>query len=383
MVTENPISGTLKALPSGTEMRPAIDADLASLVLVEQACFSNDRLSRRRFRHWIHASNGALQVLRVNGKFAGYALILLNHGTRLARLYSLAILPDFRGQGIAQLLLQEMERIATEHDRLYMRLEVSQHNASAIKLYEQMGYRAFGEYSDYYEDHSNALRMQKCIRQRSQTSLVQNIPWHRQTTEFTCGPAALMMAMASQTDEMPMSQELELDLWREATTIFMTSGHGGCHPLGLGIAARKRGFNTRVYLNTDAPLFIEGVRSEHKKSIMLVADEQFNRRAREAGVTLMYQDVTQADIQQCLHEGWAVLVLISTYRLDGKKAPHWVTVTGMDDQCFYLHDPDLDENQKHPLPMDYQHVPIARDDFAKMSLFGRGRLRTAIAIRYE
>jgi hypothetical protein len=323
-----------------------------------------------------------LQVAVLHEAVVGYALIFLNRGTRLARLYSLAVMPEFRGQGIAQSLIQAMESIAVDDNRLYMRLEVSQKNSGAIRLYEQMGYRSFGEYSDYYEDHSNALRMQKRIRTVSQESLMQNIPWHQQSTEFSCGPAALMMAMAGQTDTAPMSQQLELDLWREATTIFMTSGHGGCHPLGLAIAASKRGFETCVYLNTRKPLFVEGVRSENKKAIMTVVDEQFNYRAREAGVIIYYQDVTQGDIKNCLHQGWSVLVLISTYRLDGKKAPHWVVVTGLDELCFYVHDPDLNPEAPHPLPMDYQHVPIARADFAKMSLFGRGRLRSAIAIRH-
>ena len=73
-----------------------------------------------------------------------------------------------------------------------------------------------------------------------------------------------------------------------------------------------------------------------------------------------------------------MLVLISSYRLDGKKAPHWVMVTDMDDDCFYVHDPDIADDQQ---PLDCQYLPIARDDFEKMSAFGSGRLRTALAIQ--
>ncbi|WP_428622404.1 peptidase C39 family protein [Sedimenticola sp.] len=46
---------------------------------------------------------------------------------------------------------------------------------------------------------------------------------------------------------------------------------------------------------------------------------------------------------------------------------------------MYVHDPDLDE--KSHLAIDCQHLPIAREDFDKMSAFGTGRLRTAVAIR--
>jgi hypothetical protein len=39
---------------------------------------------------------------------------------------------------------------------------------------------------------------------------------------FTCGPAALMMAMHGLNRDYQPSREEEINLWREATTIFMT-----------------------------------------------------------------------------------------------------------------------------------------------------------------
>jgi hypothetical protein len=297
----------------------------------------------------------------------------------LARLYSLAVAEDARGQGLAKKLLEHLEQLSGEANYLYMRLEVAKNNHSAIGLYQRLGYRVFGEYSDYYDDHSDALRMQKTIRQIPKALIQRTTPWYQQTTEFTCGPAALIMAMASLDNSIDLEQTLELDIWREATTIFMTSGHGGCHPIGLAIAASIRGFEAIVALNSQQALFVDGVRSDNKKHILTVVHKQFIEKAKQQQVSLCYQDVSQADIAQWLAEGYAVLILISTFRLDGKKAPHWVTVTGVDNACFYVHDPDLDEQQQRAI--DCQHLPIARDDFEKMSAFGTGRLRTAIAIR--
>jgi len=261
-----------------------------------------------------------------------------------------------------------------------MRLEVAEHNTPAIRLYEARGYRVFGEYSDYYDDHSDALRMQKLIQQISATEIVRPTPWYQQSTDFTCGPAALMMAMASLDENLTLNQELEIDLWREATTIFMTAGHGGCHPLGLAIAAVKRGFSAEVFINTDQPLFIEGVRSEHKKAILNLVHQQFLHQAQSLPqLSLHHGELSQDQIQRWLEEGYGVVALISTYRLDGKKTPHWVTVTSIDERCLYVHDPDLDQHQQ--LALDCQHLPIARDDFNAMTAFGSGRLRTALAIK--
>jgi hypothetical protein len=74
----------------------------------------------------------------------------------------------------------------------------------------------------------------------------------------------------------------------------------------------------------------------------------------------------------------AVLMLVSTYRINGSKSPHWVAVTAIDDQCLYVHDPDpLDETQGE---LECRDVPIARADFEKMSSYGRSRLRVAVVV---
>jgi ribosomal protein S18 acetylase RimI-like enzyme len=359
-------------------IRDAELSDLKELIQIEEVCFSTDRLSSRRFKHWLKAFHCIFKVVTSGSGLAGYGLVLLHRGTRLARLYSMAVLPAFRGQGLSRKLLADLESAAVNRGRLYMRLEVSENNDTAIALYRSMKYRAFGEYENYYQDHSDALRMQKQIRHIVSGGAPPPIPWYHQSTNFTCGPSSLMMAMASLDGSIVPSQELELDIWREATTIFMTSGHGGCHPLGLALAAHSRGFTARVYVNTRKPLFVDGVRTECKKEIMTLVNNQFLARAREVGLKIHYKDITQKSIERYLKAGAGVVILISTYRLEGRKLPHWVAVTAVDDLCLYVHDPDPSEDSQDPL--DCQHMPIAREDFARMSVFGSDRLRTAVIL---
>ncbi len=360
--------------------RKARATDLEQLLAIEAACFSIDRLSKRSFRHWISAEHGVLIVAEdARHKLLGYGLLWCHQGTRLARLYSLAVLPELQGQGVAQQLLVKLEAAARDKARVYLRLEVAKNNEAAIRLYERADYRVFGEYSDYYEDHSDAYRMQKKIVSVDASRIERLTPWYQQTTEFSCGPAALMMAMASLDEHCQPEQMQELDIWREATTIFMTSGHGGCHPIGLALAAQRRGYQAQVLLNTEQPLFIDGVRSAYKKNIMQRVHEHFAAQAVAAGVRLRYQDFSLAQIDELLASDHAVMMLISTYRLDGKKAPHWVTLSNIDDRYLYVHDPDLDADTQ--LPIDCQYVPICRDDFEKMSTFGSSKLRTAVAIK--
>ena len=122
----------------------------------------------------------------------GYGLVWCHKGTRLARLYSLAVTPQAQGKGIAQQLLNSLERATAERGRVFMRLEVAVNNLAAIALYKKLGYRVFGQISDYYDDHSDALRMQKNIRNTNELEFTRDTPWYQQTTEFTCGPAAFI-----------------------------------------------------------------------------------------------------------------------------------------------------------------------------------------------
>ena len=359
-------------------IRNAQLTDIDALVALETACFETDRLSRRSFKHWLAADHRALLVADVEKNVAGYILIIYHPGTRLARIYSIAVSPQYRGLGLAKQLMAAGEQAANEEGRLYLRLEVSVDNTPAIKLYETQGYQKFGIYRDYYQDHKDALRYQKRIRRYRDTLQHRSVHWLRQTTPFTCGPAALMMAMHGINRAYQPSQEEEINLWREATTIFMTSGHGGCHPIGLALAAKRRQFSVEVWINQTTTLFIDGVRNEEKKQIVELVDTCFKRQAAEQGITLHFANITQNELIAAFKVGAIPVILISTFLLDRKKAPHWVVMSGFDDDCLYMHDPDPDDGRQSEI--DCQFIPIAREDFDRMSCFGKNRLRTAVII---
>ena len=370
-----------------TTIRRAVASDLEELQRLERVCFQVDRLSRRSFRRWLRNEDCIFLVCEGEARLCGYILVFLRRGTRMARLYSLAVDPGCQGRGLAGQLIGRSEREARGAGALYMRLEVADGNNAAIGLYRKMGYRAFGFYRDYYEDHADAVRMEKCIHTYEPSGDGRGIPWLAQSTAFTCGPAALMMAMVALDPAYEPSPLDEIQIWREATTIFMTSGHGGCHPVGLALSAVRRGFDAEVWVNQREPLFLEGVRDPNKKRVMRLVHESFVREAKEQRIPVHYAEVDQQQLVNSFNAGASVLILISTYRLDRKKAPHWVIMSGYDDSCLYVHDPDLDSEPPTDLAgevrnaMDCQHLPIARADFAAMSRFGGNRLRTAVIVR--
>lgn len=366
-------------LPAILSVRSAVTGDLPQLCDIEQRCFAHDRLSRRRMRFYLSASHAELLVAEREGVLLGYALLLLRRGTMLTRLYSIAVLPEARGQQVAQSLIGELEVRALLRGKRFMRLEVSEDNKGAIALYQRLGFTQFGMYNEYYEDKSDAIRMQKVLNFPSGTAEVDVYPWYQQTTEFTCGPASLMMAMAALDKDYVLSQEKELALWRRATTIFMTSGHGGCHPVGLALAAVDEGFSSEVWINRTFPLFTDGVRTAHKKAIVEVVEQSFLDEAGLKHIPVTISEWKIESVDNLLAEGAAVMCLISTYAFDKKKAPHWVTVTASDQRCFYIHDPDPETFEGQAV--EYQHIPVAREDFARLVSYGRRKVRAIVIVR--
>lgn len=352
--------------------RRAIADDLAPLLALENQCFEYDRLSPRSFQWMITRANASLIVAQYQEQVMGYALLLFHRGTSLARLYSIAIAPEARGHGLGKRLLAEVEQWAREHDCVYLRLEVRTDNTTAIHLYEGAGYRRFAEVDDYYEDHTQALRYEKRIIQRP-LGAIHAVPYYQQTTEFTCGPASLMMAMAALQPASPLKRREEIQIWREATTIFMTSGHGGCSPQGLALAAWRRGFQVRMQVSIPGPLFLDGVRSIGKREVMRLVHEAFCEELQSSDVESLPDGAL--DLSQALISGGQPLVLISSYRFTRNKAPHWVLVTGCDQDFVYLHDPSRQRQS-----LDCQNVPVSHAQFQRMRAFGSNKLRAALVL---
>lgn len=363
---------------SGIRYRPAEKTDVNALLDIEQRCFSGDRLSRRSFLHFTGSDRAHLLVAEPDsGPLLGYSLILFHRGTSLARLYSIAITPEARGRGIAEQLLLRGEAAAVARSRVFMRLEVNTGNTGAIRLYRKLGYTPFGIYHDYYEDHADALRMQKRIVVYPHDANHRSLPFYQQTTEFTCGPACLMMGMAALDAGYHPSRSDELRLWREATTIYMTSGHGGCGPHGLALAAWRRGYRARVYVNQHGPLFLEGVRRPEKKSVLAQVHQDFLDDLAVTDVDLSQRALDIATLRRAVEQGEMPLVLISTYRFDRQKSPHWVLVTAIDDRFAFIHDPHIEPDRS---ALDNQYVPIDLNAFFQSMQFGQQRLRAALII---
>lgn len=67
---------------------------------------------------------------------------------------NIAVLPEFRGQGIGNQLLAELVAFAKSKGLVGLTLEVRVSNVGAQKLYEQFGFMQAGRRRRYYQDNN-------------------------------------------------------------------------------------------------------------------------------------------------------------------------------------------------------------------------------------
>lgn len=362
------------------KLRSATLDDVNALILLENKCFQTDRLSRRSFRYFIRRTGTLLLLAETNNAILGYVLTIFRHGTSIARVYSIAVDPSVRQSGIGRLLLEAAEDNAREKDCIGLRLEVHPDNSSAINLYKALGYRQFGRYLDYYDDHSEALRLQKNLV-ASQPS--ENAPpYYAQTSEFSCGPAAMMMAMRALDPEALFDRTLEFRLWRESTTVFMQAGHGGCEPIGMAVALARRGFRVEVSVNRLAPYFVDSVRDRSRRDAIQLIQQDYANEAEALGVVTRLEAFTFEGITNALKLGAKVLVLISQYQMVNSRTPHWVMVYGFSGNRLLIHDPWIEPDDLETF-VSAAALPVPWPAFDRMARWGRARLRAAIFVTKE
>lgn len=153
--------------PAAAKLRRGRTCDLDALLALERDFFTRDhQISRRGFRHFIASPKSTLIVAEIGGKVAGCALVLYRQGSKLARLYTIAVGARFQRRGLARRLLSAAERDALRRGCQMMRLEVRADDEGAIGLYKTSAYRPIGSRRRYYDNRIDALRFEKPLGRR-------------------------------------------------------------------------------------------------------------------------------------------------------------------------------------------------------------------------
>jgi ribosomal protein S18 acetylase RimI-like enzyme len=142
-------------------IRTAHSGDLAPLLLIEQRCFNSDQINRRQMRYLLtRAKAETLLVVDPSDSAMGYCMALIPELPRPARLYSLAVLPDYRGQRLGEVLLVALLQCLQQKGYHRCTLEVRLKDQRTQALYQRIGFTSVKTLSAYYADGDDAQRMQ-------------------------------------------------------------------------------------------------------------------------------------------------------------------------------------------------------------------------------
>lgn len=146
-------------MSTATRLRAARAADVAGILELERL-FPGDRMSPASVRRFLRVPSANVFVAESRGgEIVGALVLSFRRGCDWARLYSIAVAPSARGQGLGVRLMRRAERCARDRGCRGLRLEVREDNHVARGLYRRLGYDERQVLPDYYEDRSAGLRL--------------------------------------------------------------------------------------------------------------------------------------------------------------------------------------------------------------------------------
>ena len=102
-----------------------------------------------------------MSVAEADNTIIGYCGVFLPAPGVEADILTVAVLPEYRRQGIAKEFMRQIEEWSKERGASAMMLEVEQTNESAIELYKSLGYMKISVRMDYYGPGKDAFVMRK------------------------------------------------------------------------------------------------------------------------------------------------------------------------------------------------------------------------------
>ena len=185
-----------------------------------------------------------------------------------------------------------------------------------------------------------------------------DIPLYTQSMDFSCGSACVAMALKYFNFVSKMNRDLEVELWRETNAVEMKGAgrYGICVPFsvrglhphiitdnpGLGLIERAK---TYVKANGGNEVYLEFFHDMQKRVCAL------------NGTTQEVSKPTLQDIREALQADRVCIALVSTiiFEEEDEDIPHWIVITGEDNEILTVNNPIDDDIAK-------SHRPIYFDD---------------------
>lgn len=136
------------------EIREAVLHDLGPALRLDRECFGVDAWTFLDYCGVFSARGVKKFTALADGEFAGFAASEYDYRKKAVCMMTLAVCPEYRRRGIGTALLKKSED-AFPAKKCYLYVDAA--NETAIRLYEQLGYRRNGIEAAYYLNGHDAI----------------------------------------------------------------------------------------------------------------------------------------------------------------------------------------------------------------------------------
>lgn len=128
-------------------------SDLGAIVELDAACFAPPfRFSREAMRRFAEAANAWVVIAEEMDELAGFCIVHLEPAESVSVGYvvTIDVAEQFRRRGLGERMLTEGEKWVRGAGGAGMMLHVFVKNQSAVRFYEELGYKRVGDQRGFY-----------------------------------------------------------------------------------------------------------------------------------------------------------------------------------------------------------------------------------------
>ena len=168
------------------------------------------------------------------------------------------------------------------------------------------------------------------------------VPYYQQSSEFSCGPACVVMVMKHFEPRLEIGRGLEFEIWRQCNMI----GIKGADPYGLSVPLIDAGYE--VSLLTQRRKVIDPAFWKRRLLRNFSADDielslfgmkQNQKRALSRHLKVTFKRPLVRDVVRGVRDDFVPIALVHMGVVHSLNIPHWVVVTDVDEESVVFNDP--------------------------------------------
>ena len=177
-----------------------------------------------------------------------------------------------------------------------------------------------------------------------------NVPYYAQSSDFSCGPACVLMVMKHFNPNLHLTRALEYEVWRQCNMI----GIRGADPYGLSVPLIDAGYDVRLMTQwskvTDPALWKRRLVRHHftaeEARLGAFGIAENKKRALSRNLRVEHKRPTVDHIVDCVRKGFVPIALVHMGVVHRLNIPHWVVVTDADEDKVVFNDPYPPKGQR-------------------------------------